>query len=182
MSSYFGKYRGEVVNNIDPLMMGRVQVKVPTVLGDSQLGWAMPCMPYGGSGKGFFAVPAVGAKVWVEFERGDLNYPIVAGCFWGEGEAPATPGLPTTKVWKTDAVTVKLDDLPGAGGLSIEVSPPAVPMPLKATFTAAGIEINHGGTAKVVLSATGIELSFGAANIKLGPTGVNVNNGALEVI
>lgn len=182
MSAYFGKYRGEVVNNIDPLQMGRVQVKVPGLLGDAQLNWAMPCMPYGGSGKGFFAVPANGAKVWVEFEKGDPNHPIYTGCFWGEGEAPAQPALPTTKVWKTDAITVKLDDLPGGGGLTIEVGPPAVPVSLKAVFNASGIEINHGGTARVVLSAAGIELSFGSANVKLGATGVNVNNGALEVI
>lgn len=181
MTQYFGKYRGEVANNIDPLQMGRVQVKVPGLLGDKQLNWAMPCMPYGGKSVGFFAVPPTGAKVWVEFERGDPNYPIYTGCFWGEGEAPAMPGLPTTKIWKTDCITMKLDDLPGAGGLTIEVAPPAAAMAMKAVFNSSGIEISQG-TAKVVLSATGIELSFGSANIKLGPAGVNVCNGALEVM
>lgn len=182
MSTYYGKYRGEVVNNIDPLMQGRVQVKVPTVLGDSQLSWAMPCAPYGGRSVGFFAVPPVGAKVWVEFERGDPNYPIWAGCFWGEGEAPAQPAVPQMKVWKTDGITLTLSDMPGAGGLTIEVSPPVVAMPMKAVFNSQGIELSQGGTTKAVLSATGIELSFGPANVKLGPTGVNINNGALEVM
>ncbi|QSQ27586.1 baseplate assembly protein [Pyxidicoccus parkwayensis] len=182
MSTYYGKYRGEVVNNIDPMMQGRVQVKVPTVLLDSQLAWAMPCMPYGGRGVGFFAVPPNGAKVWVEFERGDTNYPIYTGCYWEAGEAPAQPAIPQMKMWKTDGITLTLSDVPGAGGLTIEVSPPVVAMPLKAVFNTQGIELSQGGTTKVVLSATGIELSFGPANVKLGPTGVNINNGALEVM
>ena len=39
-----------------------------------------------GSGVGLFTVPPVGANVWVEFEGGDIDYPILAGCFWGQGE------------------------------------------------------------------------------------------------
>lgn len=76
---FFGKYRGKVENNIDPMMMGRVQVSVPAVLGDGGLSWAMPCAPYAGSGVGFFAIPPTGANVWVEFEGGDPDYPIWSG-------------------------------------------------------------------------------------------------------
>ncbi|HEX6229566.1 MAG TPA: phage baseplate assembly protein V, partial [Solirubrobacterales bacterium] len=71
MSSYFGKYRGTVEQNLDPLQQGRLQVKVPAVLGDGTLSWAMPCVPYAGSQVGFYAVPPIGANVWVEFEGGD---------------------------------------------------------------------------------------------------------------
>ena len=45
MSQFFGKYRGSVANNIDPQMMGRLQVSVPAVLGEGSLSWAMPCVP-----------------------------------------------------------------------------------------------------------------------------------------
>lgn len=31
--SYFGKYRGTVINNIDPLQIGRIQAMVPDVSG-----------------------------------------------------------------------------------------------------------------------------------------------------
>ena len=90
MSQFFGKYRGTVVNNIDPLQQGRVQVSVPAVLGDATLGWAMPCVAVRRArASGFFAVPPVGANVWVEFEGGDPDYPIWTGCFWGIGEVPA---------------------------------------------------------------------------------------------
>jgi hypothetical protein len=165
MSTYFGKYRGTVANNIDPQQQGRVQVQCPAVLGDGRLSWAMPCVPYAGSSVGLFVVPPVGANVWVEFEAGDPDYPILAGCFWGVGETPALPALPTTKLLKTDGVSLKLDDLPGAGGLTIEVMPPVVATPLSLVFNASGIELKNG-----------------AASVKLTPASVSVNNGALEVI
>ena len=162
---YFGKYRGKVENNIDPMLLGRVQVSAPAVLGEGKLSWAMPCLPYAGSGVGLFVVPPVGANVWVEFEGGDTDYPIWSGCFWGVGEVPATPAIPTMKVLKTDGITLTMSDLPGAGGFTLEVNPPVVATPLKLAFTSAGIEMTNG-----------------AASVKLTPASVSVNNGALEVI
>ena len=60
MKQWFGKYRGKVEQNIDLEMRGRIQVSVPTVLGDGKLSWAMPCAPYAGPGVGIFAVPPTG--------------------------------------------------------------------------------------------------------------------------
>lgn len=165
MNERFGKYRGQVKNNVDPMQLGRMQVSVPAVLGEGQLSWATPCVPYAGSGVGLFAIPPVGANVWVEFEGGDTDYPIWSGCFWGVGEVPVLPALPQVKVFKTDGVTLTLSDLPGAGGLTIEVNPPVVTTPLKLSFTASGIEMSNS-----------------AANVKLSPVSVSLNNGALEVI
>jgi hypothetical protein len=165
MNQRFGKYRGKVENNVDPLQQGRLQVSVLDVLGDGRLSWAMPCTPFAGPQVGFFAVPPVGANLWVEFEGGDIDYPIWTGCFWGTGEAPALPAIAETKIIKTDAVTFSISDLPGAGGLTIEVNPPAVSTPLKLAFTSGGIELSNG-----------------SASVKLTPASVSVNNGALEVI
>ena len=161
---FHGKYRGTVANNLDPLQQGRVQVSVPAVLGDGQLSWAMPCVPYAGDGVGFFAVPPVGAHCWVEFEGGDPAYPILAGCFWGDGQAPGD-GLPTTKVLKTDGVTLTITDLPGSGGLTIDVGSPAVPVAMK-----------------IACTSSGIELGIGPSKVVLSNTSVSVNDGALEVI
>ena len=61
----------------------RIRAKVPDVMGDLESGWAMPCVPFGGSGMGFFALPKVGAGVWIEFEHGDPDYPIWTGCWFG---------------------------------------------------------------------------------------------------
>ena len=142
------------------MQQGRIQVTVPSVLGSGQMSWAMPCVPYAGSGVGFFAVPPVGANVWVEFEGGDPDYPIWSGCFWGTGEVPALPAIAEMKVLKTDTCTITLNDLPGVGGVTIE--------------TATGM--------KIVMSATGLEIDNGqGGSIKMTGPQVSVNNGALEV-
>jgi uncharacterized protein involved in type VI secretion and phage assembly len=157
---FFGKYRGKVTDNMDPLMQGRIRARVPAVFGEEETGWALPSSPYAGSGVGFFFVPPVDSNVWIEFEGGDGDYPIWSGGFWNAGDTPAVPGLPSTKIIKTDTATIKLDDLPGAGGITIE--------------TTTGL--------KIVMNMTGIELSNGSASVKLTPASVSVNNGALEVI
>ncbi len=91
---FYGKYRGLVIDNADPENLGRLKVKVPSVLGaDVATGWALPCVPYGGDvNQGFLFIPEVNAGVWVEFEEGDLEFPIWVGAFWskpgGDSELP----------------------------------------------------------------------------------------------
>ena len=83
---FYGKYRGFVVNNMDPKRLGRLTLRVPSVLGRNVVtGWAMPCVPFGGQkNQGFLCIPDIGAGVWVEFEEGDLEFPIWVGTFWSE--------------------------------------------------------------------------------------------------
>jgi uncharacterized protein involved in type VI secretion and phage assembly len=158
---FYGKFRGVVSDNRDPLMLGRIRAQVQDVYGEQDSGWAMPSLPYAGNGVGLFLVPPTGASVWIEFEHGDPDYPIWTGCFWSTGEAPATPAVAEKKVLKTDTATVTLDDTPGAGGVTIE--------------TTAGM--------KIVINAQGIEITNGqGAGIKLSGPQVSVNNGALEVV
>ena len=156
---FYGKYRGTVSNNMDPLMLGRVQVTVPAVLGDQTSGWATPCAPYAGNGVGFFAVPDVGANIWVEFEGGDLNHPIWTGGFWGEGDSPVIDPTYMKKTLKTGGVTITIDDTPGAGGLTIE--------------TTLGM--------KLTMDSTGITLTCGSSTVQLTQASVSINDGALEV-
>jgi hypothetical protein len=165
---FYGKYRGRVENNLDPFGQGRMQVSVPAVLGDARMAWAMPCSPYAGPGVGLFLIPPNSAQVWVEFEGGDPDYPIWAGGFWGLGEAPSPAPGPqqiAAKILKTDAMTLTLNDLPGAGGVTLEVNPPAVAIPAKVEITSAGIAI-----------------SFAASKIEITATGVAINGDALTVL
>ncbi|MEM7613589.1 MAG: phage baseplate assembly protein V, partial [Pseudomonadota bacterium] len=83
VEKYFGKYRGTVVNNVDPMQLGRIQVSVPDVTGLVPSTWANPCLPVAGLGMGIFAVPMPGSGVYVEFEQGDPDYPVWVGCFVG---------------------------------------------------------------------------------------------------
>jgi hypothetical protein len=125
---YYGKYRGFVVDNADPLHLGRLKLTVPSVLGpDVVTGWALPCVPYGGmANQGFLFIPENKAGVWVEFEEGNLDFPIWSGTFWSkpEGaselprpndkdgkEAEAEQHPPTRKIIKTvKGHTIQLED------------------------------------------------------------------------
>jgi len=164
-NSFYGKYRGIVTDNKDPLMLGRVRAKVPDVMSDKESGWAMPCAPFGGKGLGFFALPPVGAGVWIEFEHGDPDYPIWSGCWWGStAEMPPILVAPPYKkvLIKTEGGhSVLIDDTPGIGGITLETS----------------------GGQKVILNALGIEINNGqGATVKLTGPQISLNNGALEVM
>lgn len=81
---YLGKYRGTVINNVDPSGLGRVQVLVPDVSPEAITSWAMPCIPLGLTGPTGSALPNRGATVWIEFEQGDMDHPIWTGVFFGQ--------------------------------------------------------------------------------------------------
>ncbi len=163
-NTFYGKYRGIVTDNKDPLMIGRVCAKVPDVLGDLESGWAMPCAPFGGKAAGFFALPATGAGVWIEFEQGDPDYPIWSGCWWGSAAemSPVLLAPPYKKMMvKTEGGnSILLDDTPGIGGITLETS----------------------GGQKIVINSMGIEITNGqGASIKMTGLQISINNGALEV-
>jgi uncharacterized protein involved in type VI secretion and phage assembly len=114
----YGKYRGFVTNNKDEQQRGRVRLKVPALFGDAELGWAEPCLPFGGlPEQGFFAIPEVGAQVWVEFEAGDPDKPIWTGAFWpqqADVPAEAQKAEPTTRLLKTPSGhMLQFDDAKG---------------------------------------------------------------------
>ncbi|MCL2177864.1 MAG: phage baseplate assembly protein V [Proteobacteria bacterium] len=101
----YGKYRAFVVDNEDPEKRGRLCLLIPSVLGDAETGWALPCFPFGGGESyGWFAVPEKDAQVWAEFEEGDINRPIWTGVFWQrEADVPeeAAKSPPTTRIFQT---------------------------------------------------------------------------------
>lgn len=113
---FYGKYRGLVLINIDPENRGRLKAMVPEVLGEIPSSWALPCAPYAGTGSGFFAIPPIGAGVWIEFEAGNPSRPIWSGTWWASGEVPmdekGVQAQPTTKILRSDfGLIVALDDI-----------------------------------------------------------------------
>ncbi len=169
---YYGKYRGLVIQNIDPEQIGRVLVQVPDVFGEVPASWAMPCVPAAGIQSGCFIVPPIGSKVWVEFEQGDPDYPIWTGGFWGlVGEVPvfatAPPAIPPGQ-------NIVLQTT-GQNMLMLSDAPP--------TPATGGIVLKSATGAMIVVNATGIYISNGqGATLTLIGPAVDVNLGALTVI
>lgn len=168
MSKHYGKFRGTVLDNIDPMQMGRLMVQVPDVSNVLPTTWAMPCLPFGGIQAGLYVTPAIGSGVWIEFEQGDLDYPVWVGCYWGSAaEVPALalaapPGLQQIVVQTTQQNTLMISDVPGpTGGILLKSATGAM-----ISITEVGITISNGQGATIVMT---------------GPA-VTINEGALEVI
>lgn len=165
---HFGKYRGVVLNNVDPLQQGRLQVQVPDVYGLAPATWAMPCVPVAGIQTGMVALPIIGSGVWIEFEQGDPDFPVWVGCFWGSAaEIPALalatpPGTPAITLQTPLQNGLTISDLPGPSG---------------------GIMLKSATGATLIVNDTGIYIQNGkgAAITLVGPT-VTINNGALTVV
>jgi uncharacterized protein involved in type VI secretion and phage assembly len=165
---HYGKYRGVVLNNVDPMQQGRLQVQVPDVTGLSPASWAMPCVPIAGIQTGMVALPIPGSGVWVEFEQGDPDHPIWTGCFWGSAaELPALalatpPAVPAITLQTPLQNGLTVSDLPGPSG---------------------GIMLKSATGAMLIVNDTGIYIQNGkGAMITLVGPSVTINNGALVVI
>jgi uncharacterized protein involved in type VI secretion and phage assembly len=170
ITKFFGKYRGTVINNIDPMMGGRLLLQVPDVLSLAPTTWAEPCVPLAGpTGQpmGVYMVPPIGAAVWVEFEQGDPDYPIWTGCRWGSpSDIPplARLGLPISPsiVFQTAGQnSIAISDLPGPTG---------------------GIMLKSTTGAMIIVNDIGITITNGkgASIIMMGPT-ITVNQGAMII-
>jgi uncharacterized protein involved in type VI secretion and phage assembly len=154
---YFGKYRGIVRDVDDPESMGRIVALVPEVLGDSDTPWALPSVPFAGADHGLVVLPEVDDGVWIEFEAGDLSRPIWSGCWWANGEMPSTAGKDSRVLATSGGHQLILDDESNE------------------------IKLVHAGGAELKMSDSEITLKIGSTQIVLSSTGVNINNGALEV-
>jgi uncharacterized protein involved in type VI secretion and phage assembly len=166
VAQFVGKYRGTVVNNQDPQNTGRLQVQVPDVSNTQSSTWAMPAAAFTGGQAGFFAVPPIGANVWVEFEQGNADYPVWSGCFWGTAaEVPpaataSPPGIQTIVLQSVGGNMLVISDVPGPSG---------------------GILLKSSSGASIAINDTGITITNGQATILVSGPSVSVNNGALMV-
>jgi uncharacterized protein involved in type VI secretion and phage assembly len=154
---FYGLYRGVVTDNDDPATLGRVKAQVPAVFGEVESAWCMPCVPYAGPQVGVVFLPEIGSGVWIEFEGGDVSYPIWVGCYWRGGELPSDVAPDVKVIVTTSPLEVKLDD--GAGSITVTDA--------------------NGNTA--TLDSSGITLSNGGMQVVVSSSSVSVNSGALEV-
>jgi uncharacterized protein involved in type VI secretion and phage assembly len=152
---YYGKYRG-TVTSVDAATL-RVKAKVPAVLGKQETGWCVACVPYAGKDVGIAFLPEEGSGVWIEFEGGDVSYPIWSGCYWRDGEQPQEAQPAVKAIITKSGHKILLDDDGGT------------------------ITLTDSHNNKVTLGSDGITLERGASKLALSDSEVNVNNGALEI-
>jgi hypothetical protein len=152
---FYGKYRG-VVTDVNASTMC-IKASVPSVLPGARTGWCAPCVPYAGPQVGFLMLPEVGSGVWIEFEGGDVSFPIWTGCYWSAGDVPSSASADVKSI------------VTSAGTLSFDSSGSAV--------TLAGSAQNA-----LVLDQNGATVTAGSGKVEVGASGVSVNDGAFEVM
>jgi uncharacterized protein involved in type VI secretion and phage assembly len=202
-TKYYGKYRGFVADNQDPDQLGRLQLRIPSVLGGEISDWALPCVPFGGTaGLGWFVIPEKDAQLWVEFEEGELRRPIWTGTFWqakGDtpGDAQKTP--PTTRLVQTAAGHIlQFDDESGkehlrlhhAGGAELLIDENGTitltdqagnVIALDASAKQISLADTHNNA--ITMSASGIKLEDGNQNsVELASAGVTISSGSQIVL
>ncbi len=172
----YGKYRGCVIDNQDPEKRARLKLTIPSVLGDQESDWALPCVPFGGSAAvGFFAVPQVDAAVWVEFEEGDIHRPIWTGTFWQQSDdvpEDAAKDEPTTRLIRTPAGHIlQFDDAAGQEQFRLH-HPSEAEMIIDSdgaiTLTDASenrVQLDAGGSAIVVEDANGNAINMSSSGV-----------------
>jgi uncharacterized protein involved in type VI secretion and phage assembly len=152
---FYGKYRGSVTEVDDQTL--RLKARVPAVLGDQVSGWCSPCLPYAGAKVGMAFLPEPGAGVWIEFEGGDVSYPIWVGCYWREGEVPSQIKPKVRGIVTEAGHSLLFDD------------------------EAKKITLSDANNNEVTLSDSGITLKRGGQKIVISDSTISINDGALEV-
>ena len=196
---FYGKFRGFVVDNEDPARLGRLKLRVPSVLGSNVVtGWATPCVPYGGAAdQGLLFVPDRDAGVWVEFEEGDLEFPIWTGTFWSRPDSSELPrpndaigaeaddvqDPVTRKIIKTArGHTLQFEDAEGAESVLLQDGAHGHLI----AFDDAGITVLDGvNKHEIRLTGDGITITDGANDgnaVTLAADGVTVRDGHDNVI
>jgi len=145
---FYGVCTGRVINVLDPLMLGRVQVQLPFLDSLDLSPWARVASPMAGPLHGIYMIPNPGEDVLVAFEHGDVNAPYVIGSLWSATNPPPMPSpVPQIRLIKTLA----------QNQIMITEVPPSIMIQVETT----------GQT--ILISPAGIQIASGTNVINLGP-------------
>lgn len=149
---FYGVVVGKVINPVDPMALGRLQVQLPFIDSVDLSPWARVAVPMAGVAHGSYFIPNLGDEVLVAFEHGDVRAPYIIGSLWN---AMAPPPLPSPV-----AQIRMLRTLVGNTIMFAE-APPTITI-----MTPAGQTI--------ILSPAGIQITAGTQVINMTPDGTTI--------
>jgi phage baseplate assembly protein gpV len=165
---FYGVAVGTVVLTTDPLMLGRVKVRIPFIDSADLAAWARVATPMAGMLSGQYMIPDIGDEVLVAFEHGDVNAPYILGCLWNASAPPPLPSpLPQVRAIRT----------PLGNQIAFREAPPAVTVTTP-DMTQAAPGLPPGIT---LASNTMITLQCGATRLVLSPAGVTITAPSVTV-
>jgi len=152
---------GRVINLLDPLMLGRVQVEIPSIDALDLSPWARVATPAAGMASGMYWIPNVADEVLLAFENGSVDAPYVVGCLWS---AVAPPPLPSPLLQIRGLRTP----------LGNQILFMEEPM---------GILINTAdGLNSVIMLPTGMQLISGTNVVSLTPDGITLAGATIKIV
>jgi Type VI secretion system/phage-baseplate injector OB domain len=161
------KYKGVVVNNLDPERTGRLLVQVPDVLGPDPCIWAESASPMTGSGMGLYWVPPIDSGVWIEFQSGDSDFAIWTGCWRGSpADVPvlanaAPPEPPPIVLGSQLGNSIVVSDVPGPTGGILLTTPTGAFI----SISDAGITLSNGKGATITMIGKTVDINVGGLTV-----------------
>ena len=181
---YYGVATGTVINPLDPLGVGRVQVQLPMIDSLDLSPWCRVAAPFGGPFHGFYFIPNLGDQVLVAFEQGDVNNPYIIGSLWNATthQTPLPSPIPQIRGIRTLVGNqIVFTEAPPSVTIQTGPTPPKI-MPAPPTPTGpyqtimmstAGIQI-MSPTPIQIISPAGIQIIAGTNIINLTPDGITI--------
>lgn len=182
---FYGVAVGKVINVVDPLMLGRVQVQIPFIDSLDLSPWARIAQPMAGISHGFYFVPNIDDEVLIAFEQGDVNAPYIIGSLWNSMAPPPLPSpLPQIRAIRTLAGNqIVFTEAPPS--VTIQTAPtaaealPTPPSPAGPHHTlmlsSAGVQMMSPIGVQIVSAAGTVSITVGSNVISVTPAGITIN-------
>jgi phage baseplate assembly protein gpV len=177
---FYGVTTGRVINVLDPLMLGRVQLQLPFIDALDLSPWARVATPMVGQLAGSYFIPNIGDEVLVAFEHGDAAYPYVLGCLWTALAPPPLPSpLPQVRAIRTlTGNQIVFTEAPPSVTIQTAPTPPVVlpapPSPVgpyqTITMNPTGVEIATPTMVQIAVGTTQVVVTPLAVSIVVGPS------------
>jgi phage baseplate assembly protein gpV len=165
----YGVVTGTVIDLLDPLTLGRVQVQIDSICSFEPSPWARVATPMAGVLSGTYFVPSIGDEVLVAFEHGDPNAPYVIGSLWNAVHPPPYP---------TPLIEERVIRTPVGNQIGFREVPPAI------TITTPDMTLQAVGAPPGVTIASNemITLMCGVSQIVMTPAGINISAPAINIV
>jgi hypothetical protein len=174
---------GRVVNLLDPLMLGRVQVRVPSIDGLDLFPFARVVTPGASFFSGLYWIPNLEDEVLVMFEDGDPDAAYILGAVWSAVHMPPMPSpLPQVRTIRSPLGSqVVFTEVPPMLVLQSGPTPPvAIPSPPSPVGPHQTIAMNALGIQ--IIGGPTVTITSGPNVVSLGPQGVTIATPMLNVV
>ena len=196
---FYGVFTAQVINPVDPMTLGRVQVRAPFLDALDLQPWARVVVPMAGMLHGNYFIPNFGDEVLVAFEHGDPRAPYIIGGLWTAMALPPLPSpLPQIRAIRTIAGNqIVFTEVPPS--VTIQTAPTApevLPSPPSPTgphstimMSPAGIQAMTPttiqlvvGTTTILMNPSSITLVLGSSMITMTPAGIDIMGTKISVL